>query len=228
MTLFSLAVRGDQLLTSKSVFMSVLIAVMVMGQIAAPLMIISKAIGSTGPFFDIIDAPEPPLSGLRDPQVSSEEDIVFEDVTFAYPSRPTVPVLRKFNARFHKGRTTALVGPSGSGKSTAMALLEGWYRLPRHDDSGDSGGIFVGGQNINQIDLKWWRTQVGLVQQEPQLFNDTVYNNICFGLIGSRWENSANLVKWNLIVAACKEAYAHDFIQRLPAVIIFLSSYFQQ
>lgn len=200
--------------------MSVLIAVMVMGQIAAPLMIISKAIGSTGPFFDIIDAPEKPSSGLRDPQVSSEEDIVFEDVTFAYPSRPTVPVLRNFNARFHKGKTTALIGPSGSGKSTAMALIEGWYDLPKHD----AGGIFVGGQNISHIDAKWWRAQVGLVQQEPHLFNDTVYNNICFGLVGSHWENKANLVKWNLVVAACKEAYAHDFIQRLPQVTTTSSS----
>ncbi|KAL2816532.1 P-loop containing nucleoside triphosphate hydrolase protein [Aspergillus granulosus] len=203
----------DDVNTIITVFFSVLIAVMVMGQIAAPLMIISKAVGSTGSFFDIIDSGEKPHTGLKDPQVSSEEDIVLENVTFAYPSRPTVPVLRDFSARFQKGKTTALVGPSGSGKSTAMALIEGWYQLPKPN----SGGIFVGGQSLDQIDLKWWRSQVGLVQQEPFLFNDTIYNNVCLGLLGSRWEDKANLVKWNLVVAACKEAYAHDFIQKLPS-----------
>ncbi|KAL2797225.1 P-loop containing nucleoside triphosphate hydrolase protein [Aspergillus keveii] len=203
----------DNVNTIITVFFSVLIAVMVMGQIAAPLMIISKAVGSTGSFFDIIDSGERPHAGLKDPQVSSEEDIVFENVTFAYPSRPTVPVLSNFSARFQKGKTTALVGPSGSGKSTAMALIEAWYKLP--NQSGE--GIYIGGQNLDQIDLKWWRSQVGLVQQEPFLFNDTIYNNICLGLIGSRWEDKANLVKWNLVVAACKEAYAHDFIQKLPS-----------
>ncbi|KAL3456375.1 P-loop containing nucleoside triphosphate hydrolase protein [Aspergillus heterothallicus] len=204
--------RIDDVNTIITVFFSVLIAVMVMGQIAAPLLIISKAIGSTGAFFDIIDSSERPHTGLKDPQVLAEEDITLENITFAYPSRPTVPVLSNFSARFKKGKTTALVGPSGSGKSTAMALIEGWYELPRHT----SGGIFIGGQNLDQVDLRWWRSQIGLVQQEPFLFNDTIYNNICLGLLGSRWEDKANLVKWNLVVAACKEAYAHDFIEKLP------------
>ncbi|KAL4788806.1 P-loop containing nucleoside triphosphate hydrolase protein [Aspergillus venezuelensis] len=172
------------------VFMSVLIAVMVMGQIAAPLLDISKAIGSTHSFFD-------------SPQVSSQDEIVFEDVTIAYSSRLSVL----------KGKTTALIGPSGSGKSTVMALIEGWYQVPKRNRE---GGIYIGGQNINLIDLVWWRSQIGSVQQEPLLFNDTIYNNICMGLIGCRWGNSANLVKRNLVLAACKEAYAHDFIEGLP------------
>ncbi|KAJ0417263.1 P-loop containing nucleoside triphosphate hydrolase protein [Aspergillus carlsbadensis] len=203
----------DDVNTIITVFFSVLIAVMVMGQIAAPLMTISKAVGSTGSFFDVINSGERLHAGLKDPQVSSEEDIVFENVTFAYSSRPTLPVLRNFSARFQKGKTTALVGPSGSGKSTAMALIEAWYELPKQT----GGGIYIGGQNLDQIDPRWWRSRVGMVQQEPFLFNDTIYNNICLGLLGSRWEDKANLVKWNLVVAACKEAYAHDFIQKLPS-----------
>ncbi|KAL4876343.1 P-loop containing nucleoside triphosphate hydrolase protein [Aspergillus karnatakaensis] len=205
--------RIDNINTIITVFMSVLIAVMVMGQIAAPLLVILKAIGSTGLLFDVINLPECSAGGLKSPQVLVEEDIVLENVTFAYLSRPTVTVLQNFNARFRKGKTTALVGLSGSGKSTVVALLQGWYRLAKNTE----GGIYLGGQNINQVDYKWWRSQVALVQQEPFLFNDTIYNNVCMGLIGSRWEGMANLVKWNLVVAACKEAYAHDFIQALPA-----------
>ncbi|KAL4916432.1 hypothetical protein BDW62DRAFT_202762 [Aspergillus aurantiobrunneus] len=173
--------RIDDVNTIITVFLSVLISVMVMGQIVAPLMVISKAIGSAETFFDVIDSGECQRAGLRDPQVSSEEDIVFEDVTFVYPSRPMVAVLRNFSATFQRGKTTALVGPSGSGKSTAMALIESWYQVSQHG----TGGIFVGGQNIDQVDAKWWRTQVALVQQESFLFNDTIYNNICLGLIGN-------------------------------------------
>jgi ABC-type multidrug transport system fused ATPase/permease subunit len=81
-----------------------------------------------------------------------------------------------------------------------------------------NGAIIVDGQNINDIDVKWFRTQIGLVQQEPFLFNDTIYGNIALGLIGSQWENETEEVKRDLIRGACKEAFADEFIERLPKV----------
>jgi ATP-binding cassette subfamily B (MDR/TAP) protein 1 len=83
-----------------------------------------------------------------------------------------------------------------------------------------SGEIRINDRNINSLDLKWWRTQIGLVQQEPFMFNDTVYNNVAFGLIGSQWEDASEEVKRGLVEKACKEAFVDEFVQRLPSVYI--------
>lgn len=79
-----------------------------------------------------------------------------------------------------------------------------------------SGAILIGGQNLDSIDLKWWRTQIGLVQQEPFVFNDTIFRNVEFGLIGSQWEHADVETKKRLVEEACKEAYADEYISRLP------------
>jgi ABC-type multidrug transport system fused ATPase/permease subunit len=184
----------------------VLIVGTVLGGILLPVMQISKAISASSGFFDIIDAERASFEGLRDPEVSAHADIEFRDVTFAYPMRPNIKVLKGFNARFEKGKTTALVGPSGSGKSTIVALLELWYSLdgspkveepvPEEKPSANeadvtvdienpegaavrnSGCIFVDGPNLKDVHMKWWRSQIGLVQQEPFLFNDSIFNNV--------------------------------------------------
>ncbi|KAJ5965861.1 hypothetical protein N7481_012575 [Penicillium waksmanii] len=176
-----------------TVFFSVLLVVTILGSIASPIIIIGKAISASRPFFDIIDSQQPVPTGLRDPDVSSETDITFDGVTFAYPTRPNTKVLRDFHACFQRGKTTALVGASGSGKVPS-----------------------VGDVNINDLDIKWWRSQIGLVQQEPFLFNDTIFNNVAFGLLGSQQENEPETVKVDLVITACKEAFADDFIQYLP------------
>ncbi|KAL4939131.1 hypothetical protein BDV06DRAFT_231251 [Aspergillus oleicola] len=207
-----------------TVFFSVLLVVTIMGGIAAPIMAISKAVSASAAFFSVIDEERFSSEGLKEPEVSSHSDIVFENVTFAYPARPEVPVLKGFNATFQRGKTTALIGPSGSGKSTVVGLLERWYQLHNLPSSAendpenekDSGCIKVDNRDINDLDLKWWRTQIGLVQQEPFVFNDTVYNNVAFGLIGSQWENASEEVKRELVDKACKEAFVDEFIQRLP------------
>lgn len=192
-----------------------------MGGIASPLMAISKAISASGAFFGVIDSEPASLDGLRDPDVTSQADIVFENIVFAYPTRPDTQVLKGFSACFPRGKTTALVGPSGSGKSTIVALIERWYRIEAASDGPDGlnkGQILVDGHNINDLDVRWWRSQVGLVQQEPFLFNDSIYRNVSFGLIGSKWENESDDTKLELVTAACKEAYADEFIERLPEV----------
>lgn len=197
-----------------------LIVVSILGAIASPLMIIAKASSASSSFFDIIDADRIALTGLQAPGVSSQADIEFKDVTFAYPTRLGVKVLKQFSARFQKGKTTALVGPSGSGKSTIVGLIERWYQLEDGSEKEDSesGAIFIDCQNINDLDLKWWRSQIGLVQQEPFLFNDTIYNNVAFGLIGSALDREPDAVKEELVKFACREAFADEFIQRLPQV----------
>ncbi|OJZ79501.1 hypothetical protein ASPFODRAFT_718973, partial [Aspergillus luchuensis CBS 106.47] len=201
-----------------TVFFSVMMAVSVMGRIASPLVIMSKAASAAEAFFQMLDSEKLDLSGLslRDPNASAQTDIVFENVHFSYPSRPDTKALNGLNARFERGKTTALVGPSGSGKSTIVALLERWYQLSRSRDNRDSGTIYIGDHNINDLDLTWWRSQVGLVQQEPVLFNDTIYNNIALGLIGTKWEHETDEIKKSLIERACYEAFADEFIQHLP------------
>ncbi|KAL1853083.1 hypothetical protein Plec18170_005665 [Paecilomyces lecythidis] len=208
------------------------------------------AISASGGFFEIIDSDRVQRDGIQEPQVSAHADIEFHNVAFAYPTRKEVQVLKGFSARFEKGKNTALVGPSGSGKSTLVGLLERWYQLgeveepqktgvdaPSASDGTektinvdnienseraqvDCGSITIDGHNINSLNLKWWRSQIGLVQQEPFLFNDTILNNVAHGLLGSKWENEPSEVKEQLVKDSCKEAYADEFINRLPEVFL--------
>ncbi|BAE61398.1 unnamed protein product [Aspergillus oryzae RIB40] len=209
------------------VFFSVLLVVTVLGGIASPLMAITKATSASGPFFDVIDADRVSTTGLGSSEASSQEDIFFDSVSFAYPTRPDTQVLRDFTAHFQRGNTTALVGPSGSGKSTVVALIERWYQLRNTSLSEESptaqGRIHVGKHNINDLDIKWWRSQIGLVEQEPVLFNESVYTNVAFGLIGTPWEHEPEPVKMDLVVTACRDAFANEFIDRLPLGGITLS-----
>ncbi|KAI0401024.1 P-loop containing nucleoside triphosphate hydrolase protein [Xylaria palmicola] len=78
------------------------------------------------------------------------------------------------------------------------------------------GSISTCGHELDKIKLKWWRSQIGLVQQEPFLFNDTIYNNIAYGLIGSDMEDVTEDQRKKLVEEACKEAFADEFVDRLP------------
>ncbi|KAI6785706.1 Multidrug resistance protein 1A-like protein [Emericellopsis cladophorae] len=79
-----------------------------------------------------------------------------------------------------------------------------------------SGTVETSGHNLDEIDLTWWRSQIGLVQQEPFLFNDTIYKNVANGLNGSQWENEPEERKRELVKEACAEAFADEFIDKLP------------
>ncbi|KAF2229603.1 lipid A export ATP-binding/permease protein msbA [Viridothelium virens] len=80
----------------------------------------------------------------------------------------------------------------------------------------NSGSILVGDHPIESLDLTWWRSSIGLVQQEPFLFNKTVFENVELGLVGSQWEHESADVKRKLVQRACEDAFADEFIQRLP------------
>ncbi|OAA73276.1 ABC transporter, transmembrane domain, type 1 [Cordyceps fumosorosea ARSEF 2679] len=234
------------------VLFSVMMIVASMERTSTPLLAVGKAMIAACEFFTVIDAPRPDPGHLRDPDVSPTEDLVFENVTFAYPSRPHVKILDNFNLTIEKGKVTALVGPSGSGKSTIVGLVERWYSLnsqhvisktidktkkdsegeknnkdgqapqqssEEEDDTGPpielQGTVSTCGHSLDDINLKWWRSQIGLVQQEPFLFNDTIYKNVANGLVGTKWENEAEQKKKDMVRDACKEAFADEFIEKL-------------
>ncbi|KAF2665836.1 P-loop containing nucleoside triphosphate hydrolase protein [Microthyrium microscopicum] len=78
------------------------------------------------------------------------------------------------------------------------------------------GQITTNGHSLDEVDVKWWRAQIGLVQQEPFLFNDTIENNVRYGLVGTEYEKASDEVQRELVISACKEAFADEFIDRLP------------
>ena len=129
--------------------MSILIITISIGSIAAPVTAASRAAGSASILFTIIDPKAPDTSGIKGPDVSSQEDIVLENVNFAYPIRADVKVLDNLSLRFPAGKVTAIVGASGSGKSTIVGLIERWYEL----DGNWTDKIVVGSALINHFAL---------------------------------------------------------------------------
>ncbi|KAL9997274.1 putative ABC-type xenobiotic transporter [Helianthus debilis subsp. tardiflorus] len=127
-------------------------------------------------------------------------EVEFKNVKFAYPSRPESLIFEAFNLIVPARKTVALVGGSGSGKSTVIALLQRFY-----DPQG--GEICVDGVRIDKLQLKWLRSQMGLVSQEPALFATTIKENILFGKEDATMEE---------VVAAAKASNAHNFISQLP------------
>ncbi len=126
---------------------------------------------------------------------SFEREIEFRNVSFAYD---TEMVLKGINLSINKGNTVALVGPSGGGKSTLADLV------PRFYDPVE-GEVLLDGRPITEFELESLRKQIGVVTQESILFNDTIFNNIAFGMPQVREED---------VIQAAKIANAHDFIMQ--------------
>jgi subfamily B ATP-binding cassette protein MsbA len=126
--------------------------------------------------------------------------IEFKNVSFAYNRGDAGHVLKQINLIIPKGKTIALVGQSGSGKTTLTDMIARFY------DS-DEGEILFDDVNIKNASLKSVRNLLGMVSQEPILFNDTVFNNIAFGL--------DNITEQQVMEAA-RIANAHDFIMQMP------------
>jgi subfamily B ATP-binding cassette protein MsbA len=126
--------------------------------------------------------------------------IEYRNVSFAYIKGDTGWVLKNFNLKIEKGKTIALVGQSGSGKTTLADLLPRFYDL-------EQGEILLDGENIKDYKLADLRNMMGIVTQESILFNDTVFNNIAFGMESATEED---------VIHAAKIANAHDFIMQMP------------
>ncbi|KAI3744849.1 hypothetical protein L1987_57945 [Smallanthus sonchifolius] len=129
-------------------------------------------------------------------------DIQFSHVNFRYPSRPELEIFRDLSLDIPSGQTVALVGESGSGKSTIVSLLQRFYDV-------DSGQIMVDGVDIRKLRVKWLRQQIGVVSQEPVLFNDTIRANITYGYGKEGDATEAQVLE------ASELANAHGFISAL-------------
>ncbi|KAK2877091.1 multidrug-resistance transporter mdr5 [Arthroderma sp. PD_2] len=145
--------------------------------------------------------------GLKPDAVNGDFEI--SNVLFSYPARPTVQVLNGVDMKIPAHKVTALVGASGSGKSTIIGLLERWY-----DPA--SGSITLDGVELKDLNVKWLRSQIGLVQQEPVLFNDTIYTNVLYGLPPDEIARLDEEKKRELVRNACIESNADAFIQGFP------------
>ncbi|TGZ72031.1 hypothetical protein CRM22_002323 [Opisthorchis felineus] len=160
--------------------------------------------------FQILDRePRIPVSeGMTPTSALNEVPIVFNKVSFSYASRPATKVLQSFTQTIDPGQTVALVGRSGCGKSTVFKLLQRLYDcIPALGT--DGGGIFVGSYRIETVSPAWLRQQIGIVDQEPHLFDLTIRENIAYG------DNSRD-VTTSEITEAASHAQIHDFIASLP------------
>ncbi|KAL4258269.1 GTPase-activating protein [Pleurotus pulmonarius] len=192
-------------------FLAILIGSLSLGLLAPELQAITNARGSAAKLFATIDRVPDIDSSSTEGRCPTDVqgEIVFENVSFNYPSRPSVPVVRDLSIRFRAGETAALVGASGSGKSTIISLLERFYDPL-------SGIVKLDGINIKDLNIKWLRSQIGLVSQEPALFATTILENVAHGLVNTPYEHSTHDERFKLVREACLKANAHDFISKLP------------
>lgn len=116
--------------------------VMSIGTIAAPISAAAQAAGAASILFTIIDAPTPNTIDAMATEVSAQEDIIFQNVNFAYPTRPDIKVLDNLSVHFPAGKLTAIVGESGSGKSTIVGMIERWYELDNSESTSVSFPTF--------------------------------------------------------------------------------------
>ncbi|XP_027153546.1 ABC transporter B family member 4-like [Coffea eugenioides] len=162
----------------------------------------SKARSGAASIFALLDL-NSPIDSSKTTGITMDNvkgDIVLQHVSFKYPSRPEVQIFKDLCLAVEYCQTLALVGESGSGKSTVISLLQRFY-------DPDSGKITLDGVELQSLNLKWLRQQMGLVSQEPVLFNGTIRANIAYGKEGSAAEAE--------IISAAEKANAHNFISSL-------------
>lgn len=157
---------------------------------------VQRALASGERIFAVIDT-QPAIKNVADPVIakSFSDKIEFRNVSFAYEH---TTVLKNINLEIKRGQTVALVGPSGGGKSTLVDLIPRFYDIT-------GGELLVDGIPVGKYELTSLRKLLGIVTQESILFNDSIFNNIAFGLEDADEEN---------VTRAAKIANAHDFIMQ--------------
>lgn len=177
-----------------------------LGQSALFMPDISKSKVAASNIFRLLDRESAidPTSGEGEKK-EIDGTVAAENLKFEYPTRPDVPVLRNLSIQVSPGQTLALVGESGCGKSTIVALIERFY-------DAREGRVLVGGSDSKGQELPNMRSQIGIVSQEPDLFNRSVSDNIAYGL----GHEDGTPVTESMITEAAKAANAHDFIMELP------------
>ncbi|MGB9663481.1 MAG: ABC transporter ATP-binding protein [Ignavibacteria bacterium] len=161
---------------------------------------IQESTAAAARVFEIIDEP---ITIKNKPNAipfkSFNDKIVFDRVSFHYDMNHRY-ILKDISFEVKRGEIAALVGPSGAGKTTLVDLIPRFYDVTE-------GAIYIDGIDIRDYDLKSLRNHIGIVTQDPILFNDTIRNNISYGMDEAEFEE---------IVNAAKAANAHDFIMALP------------
>jgi ABC-type multidrug transport system fused ATPase/permease subunit len=161
---------------------------------------LQHALAASERVFEILDA-KPEVQdrpGVRRPVGRLKGAVEYRDVEFGYQAERTV--LSRVNLQVAPGQRIALVGPSGAGKTSLLKLLVRFYDVR-------GGAVSIDGYDVRDLPLSFLRSQIGLVQQEPFLFNGTVRENIVYSDLGAGHER---------VEAAARAARAHDFIQALP------------
>lgn len=130
--------------------------------------------------------------------------VKLDTVNFSYPTRPDVQVLQGLSVTLEPGKSLALVGPSGCGKSTVVSLIERFY-------DPFSGMVKMEGEDVRDLNIGWLRSQIGIVSQEPVLFDGSISENIRYGALFREVTDEE-------VAAAAKAANIHNFIVTLPQV----------
>ncbi|XP_053465065.1 ATP-dependent translocase ABCB1 isoform X2 [Nycticebus coucang] len=186
------------------VFSAIVFGAMAVGQVSSFAPDYAKAKVSASHIIMIIEkVPEIDsysTEGLKPDKM--EGNVTFNKVVFNYPTRPDIPVLQGLSLEVKKGQTLALVGSSGCGKSTVVQLLERFYDPL-------AGTVLIDNKEIKQMNVQWVRAHMGIVSQEPILFDCSIGENIAYG-------DNSRVVSQEEIVKAAKEANIHQFIDSLP------------
>ena len=187
-----------------------LMGIMGIGLTAPNIKVIQESCTACSDYFTLYER-EPQMDYSQSIEKPPREQITgrieMKNIKFIYPSDPNERViLEGLNLTFEPGKKVALVGESGCGKSTTVNLIERLYEAT-------DGEILIDGLDIKKYDVKYLRSLIGYVQQEPVLFNKSIRDNLIFG----REEQIRQLGDVDeLIQKACDESYATEFISKLP------------
>ncbi|KAI7878594.1 p-glycoprotein [Lichtheimia hyalospora FSU 10163] len=186
-------------------FMSLMMGSFALLQLSPNMSAVSSACGAAFSIFETIDR-VPEIDPDATEGISPQElqgHIEFKNVQFKYPTRPDLVILKDLSLDIKPGMTVAFVGPSGSGKSTSIQLLQRFY-----DPA--AGQVLLDGQDLRSYNVRALRQQIGVVGQEPVLFNMSIKQNLLMGVA------DPEKVTHDEIVEACKKANCHTFISQLP------------
>lgn len=201
---FNLVIDGELSFGKLTAFQSYIFQIAFgLGALSAHVIKLFEAQGGALRIFELLKRePElPESSDEGNKPVKFKGEVSFEDVKFAYPSRQDVNVLNGYTLNVPAETTAAIVGTSGSGKSTVLALLSRFY-----EPSG--GRIVVDGHSVCDLDRKWLRSHMALVQQEPVLFGVSIRENVCYGL--------SREVTDEEVTQVCLQANVHEFVTAFP------------
>ncbi|KAE8278616.1 Bile salt export pump ATP-binding cassette sub-family B member 11 [Larimichthys crocea] len=164
----------------------------------------AKAKISAARFFQLLDrVPQISVYSQKgDKWDNFQGNIDFIDCKFTYPTRPDIQVLNGLNVSVKPGQTLAFVGSSGCGKSTSVQLLERFY-------DPDQGKVLIDGHDSTCVSVPFLRSKIGIVSQEPILFDCSIAENIKYG-------DNLREIGMNEVISAAKKAQLHDFVMSLP------------